>query len=160
ELLALGVPEGKISYIGAMLDAAAIRVARQTLEENRRLCRDREEIPGTSPVVLSVGRLHRSKGHAYVMQAFPELLRASPDIHWVIVGDGPERLALKAAARYLEIEERVHMVGFLEDPLPWYAAADIYLRTGLMEADNLASFDAMGTGLPVVGFDTGSVTTE
>jgi glycosyltransferase involved in cell wall biosynthesis len=41
----------------------------------------------------------------------------------------------------------------MNDPLPLYAASDIYLRAYLFEADNLSSIKAMAMGLPVVGFE-------
>jgi len=38
---------------------------------------------------------------------------------------------------------------------PYYAAADVYLRTGIYEGENISSYYAMAMGLPVVGFETG-----
>ena len=56
----------------------------------------------------------------------------------------------------LGVASRIHFQGFVAEPLPWYAAADLYLRTNVVEADNLSSVQAMAAGLPVVGFNTGS----
>jgi glycosyltransferase involved in cell wall biosynthesis len=50
----------------------------------------------------------------------------------------------------------MHLMGFAEEPLPFYAAADIYFRTPVYEAENLSSCQAMAMGLPAVGFETGS----
>src|SRR5262249_52453607 len=48
--------------------------------------------------------------------------------------------------------------GFVADPLPYYAAADLYCRSAALEGENLSSYQAMAAGLPVAGFDTGTAT--
>jgi glycosyltransferase involved in cell wall biosynthesis len=71
-----------------------------------------------------------------------------------VLGDGVERAALETRARELSVIEHVRFIGFQPDPLPYYAAADVYLRTMVFEAQNLSFYLAMAVGLPVVGFDT------
>src|SRR5207245_10838358 len=68
------------------------------------------------------------------------------------------RAELEAEARALGVAGHVHLIGFQEKPLPYYAAANIYLRTPVFEAENLSSYQATAMGLPVVGFDTGCET--
>ena len=109
-------------------------------------------------LALSVGRLAPEKGLAYGIQALPAVLQARPDFHWAVLGDGADRAELEELCRDLGVGAHVHFVGFVGDPLPWYAAADLYLRTNVLEGDNLSSFQAMAAGLPVVGFDTASET--
>ena len=66
--------------------------------------------------------------------------------------------SLEARTRELGAAAHVHLAGFHANPLPYYAAADIYLRTPIFEADNLSSYQAMALAVPVVGFDTGAET--
>jgi glycosyltransferase involved in cell wall biosynthesis len=40
--------------------------------------------------------------------------------------------------------------------MPYYAAADVYLRPNLLEGDNLSSYAAIAGGLPIVGFASGA----
>ena len=112
-------------------------------------------IPAESLVAISVGRLDESKGYAYAVEALTALVARVPNVHWVVLGEGAQRPFLEARIDELGLNDRVHLVGFVEEPLPWYAAADIYLRTPTFEAENLSSLPALGFGLPVVGFDTG-----
>ena len=44
------------------------------------------------------------------------------------------------------LEKNVHALGFMSDPLPYYAAGNIYLRTNLFESENLSSYVAMAMG--------------
>jgi glycosyltransferase involved in cell wall biosynthesis len=75
------------------------------------------------PVVFALGRLHENK-------AFDTLLRAIaalPGTYLWLAGDGPERDSLKALARELGIADRVHMLGWVDDPAPLFAAADVFV---------------------------------
>jgi glycosyltransferase involved in cell wall biosynthesis len=78
-----------------------------------------------------------------------------PKLHWLVVGDGKLRPELEARAKALGIFHHVHLLGHQDDPLPYYAAATVYLRTMIFEDRNFSCFEAMAMGLPMVGFDTG-----
>ena len=158
ELRGLGVPEQKIRPIRGGIDVSAVAAATARREEHAAAVRAEIGAPPTAPVLLSVGRLHRSKGHDYALEAMPAILLACPDAHWIVLGVGEEHGALAARAEQLGIAERVHLLGFRDDPLPYYAAADVYFRTPVLEAENLCSYQAMAAALPVVGFDTGCET--
>jgi glycosyltransferase involved in cell wall biosynthesis len=144
--------------IRGVVDCEAIAIARTDRERHRRFRRESLGMNDEAAIALSVGRLHPSKGHAYALEAVPLLLQRVPDLHWVLLGEGNQRPALEKRAKELGVEKRVHLLGFCPDPLPYYAAADVYLRTNLFEAENLSSYQAMAMGLPVVGFDTGCET--
>ena len=155
ELVSVGIPDSKIIYdrCGTNLqDVEAARVARNRhyIEVRRSL-----GIEENSRLSLSVGRLHRTKGHFFTVEALPRLLGKFPDLHSVILGEGEDRRALETRAKELGVGERVRLIGFQRDPLPYYAAADIYLRTTTLEPENLSFYQAMAMGLPVVGFDNG-----
>ena len=63
---------------------------------------------GGSPVrILSVGNLTPTKGHALLMRAFAQALKAVPEIQLEIIGDGPERARLEQMASRLQISSRV-----------------------------------------------------
>jgi glycosyltransferase involved in cell wall biosynthesis len=156
ELRQVGVPAAKIMRIHAVADIGRVRAMACARGDYSEPLRAQMGVAPTGLVGLTVGRLHPSKGHRWGLQALPAILERYPGFHWVIVGDGEERPALEQMAVRLGVTGRVHFVGFLEDPLPWYFASDIYLRTHIVEGDNLSSVQAMAASLPVAGFDTGS----
>lgn len=155
EVGALGIPRHKVHTFDAQVDLAAVRAAVERTAEYRAEVRRELGVPSNAPIVLSVGRLHTSKGHDYALRALPEVLRRHSDVYWVALGEGPERPALEDRIRELGLGHRARLVGYVERPHRYYAAADLYLRTHLTEGENTASMDAMAFGLPVVGFDTG-----
>jgi len=156
ELIAIGVPEDKILYDLGGVDLASVPDGgREHPDWSRANILRRLGLPDDSLLALSAGRLHRSKGHDQAIEMLAHLAADLPQLHLLIIGDGPERAALAEQARRLGVADRVHLLGFVRSPQPIFRAADIYLRTTILEPENLAFYEAMGAGLPVVGYDTG-----
>jgi phosphatidyl-myo-inositol dimannoside synthase len=71
------------------------------------------------PTVLSLGRLVPRKGFDYCIEAWPEVLRAIPDAHYLVVGDGPYRGALEQRVAELGLQTSVTFYGGAEhDAIP------------------------------------------
>jgi glycosyltransferase involved in cell wall biosynthesis len=158
ELISVGIPAAKIIFNRCGVDVEAINELRNVRDRYRTEIRKSLRLSDDAFLALSVGRLHSSKGHLFALKSLPTLLRRFPNLHWVVLGEGPQRVELEAQASELGVAEHVHLIGFQPEPLPYYAAADIYLRTPVFEAENLCSYQAIVMGLPVVGFDTGCET--
>lgn len=154
ELISIGIPPAKILYDLGGVDLSAVAAVQAERERHRREIRERLGLAEDALIALSVGRLHPSKGHAYALEALPRLLQKFANLHWVALGEGEERAALESRAQELKVSEHVHLIGFQKNPFPYFAAADLYLRTTVLEPENLSFYQAMAMGLPVVGFDT------
>jgi glycosyltransferase involved in cell wall biosynthesis len=155
ELTELGIDPRKVHVHAGTVDVPALQPYLRDARLHRDAVRARLGIPRDAPIALSVGRLTPSKGHRHSLSALPRIIEAVPELHWVVLGEGEERAALIASARHVGVADHTHLVGYVDDPYPYYAAADIFLRTFELEGDTRASFDAMGYGLPIVAFDTG-----
>jgi glycosyltransferase involved in cell wall biosynthesis len=59
------------------------------------------------PLIVSIGRLERYKGHHRVIEAFPELLRLVPNARLRIVGSGPYEQALRHLVERMALTDRV-----------------------------------------------------
>jgi len=158
ELACEGVPEEKITPLVVAADIVAIAPVLASREIHRKRIRQELGVGDDSVIAISVGRLSPEKGHEYSIEAISRVIEKIPNYHSIILGNGPEGEKLKARVSGLRLTDRCHFLGFKEDPFPYYAAADIYLRTTIMEADNISSANAMAMGLPIVGFDTGAET--
>ncbi|HSE17298.1 MAG TPA: glycosyltransferase [Pyrinomonadaceae bacterium] len=154
ELLSIGVPPHKLLLIEGTLDLEAITAVRSERERHRREVRQRLGIPEDALIALSVGRLDPSKGHSYALEALPAILKQFPNLHWIVLGEGEHRRELEKLIDELGVAPHAHLIGFDPQPLPYYAAADVYLRTTTMEGENISSRQAIAMGLPAVGFDT------
>lgn len=154
ELLGVGVPDQKLLDINGTLDLDAIAFVRAERNRHRLEVRQTLGIPDDAIIALSVGRLDRTKGHSHALEALPLMLERLPALHWVVLGEGQDRAQLEKRIQELRLEQHAHLVGFDPNPLPYYAAADIFLRTTTMEGENISSRQAIAMGLPAVGFDT------
>ena len=81
-------------------------------------------------VVVTVGRLDPAKGQIYLLEAAKAVLAAQPNTRFLIVGDGPDMLSLKARATGLGIAGRVTFTGYRSDIPAIYGIADVVAAEG------------------------------
>ncbi|MFV0135924.1 glycosyltransferase [Streptomyces sp. HMX87] len=101
-----------------------------------------------APLVVCVGRLCRQKGQDVLLAAWDRVLERVPTARLVLVGDGPDREQLRAAA-----PGSVRFTGPVTDPAHWYRAADLVVLPSRWEGMALAPLEAMACGRPVVVTD-------
>jgi glycosyltransferase involved in cell wall biosynthesis len=154
----MGIPASKLNFFSCGVDLQATDAIRNERARYHAEIRRSLGVPEDALIALSVGRLHPSKGHLFALRSLPLLIHQFANLHWVVLGEGFQRAELEAHAKELGVAEHVHLVGFEPEPLPFYASANVYLRTTVFEAENLSSYQAIAMGLPVIGFDTGCET--
>src|SRR5262249_6522300 len=75
--------------------------------------------------LLWAGRLEVHKGFHDAVWAFDILQYVEPDLHLVLLGDGPDRGRLRAFVRAINAEARVHFAGPLPDVAALLARAEV-----------------------------------
>lgn len=105
------------------------------------------------PLLLCVGRLIDQKGHRYLLQAMPEILKAFPKAKLLIAGEGWKRAELEATGRDLGIAPNVRFLGSRTDIPQLLAAADVFVFPSLFEGMPGAVIEAMLAGKPIVASD-------
>ena len=113
-------------------------------------------IPTDAECVLGfVGRLSAEKG----ADIFIDALARIGEQRWsaVIIGEGPEREALRERAHALGIGERIHWAGTVPDAASLYSAFDAFVLSSRTEGTPIALFEAMACGLPIVATRVGGV---
>jgi glycosyltransferase involved in cell wall biosynthesis len=105
------------------------------------------------PTLVTVGHLVARKRHADVMRALAVLAKRHPTLRYVIVGDGPERVALEGLAARLEVTERVEFRGQLEpaDAVEQARRCTLFAMPSTEEAFGVAYIEAMAGGVPAIG---------
>ncbi|MET9500834.1 glycosyltransferase [Streptomyces sp. NPDC006622] len=98
-----------------------------------------------APLVVCVGRLCRQKGQDVLLAAWDAVLARVPGARLALVGDGPDRDALRRRA-----PESVVFTGSVADAVPWYQAADLVVLPSRWEGMALAPLEALACGRPVV----------
>jgi L-malate glycosyltransferase len=79
------------------------------------------------------------------------------DVQLLIVGDGPDRLALEKRVADLRLTERVIFAGSQVDVAPWYRVMDVFALASAREAFGLVNVEAMLASLPVVATRVGGI---
>lgn len=108
--------------------------------------------PGRGARILTVGGLIAVKNHRLLIDAFVRL-SAKRDAALVILGDGPLRDDLTAHAKAAGVADRVVLPGFVANPAPFYAAADLFVLSSDYEGYGNVLVEAMYAGLKVVSTD-------
>ncbi|MCS6953791.1 MAG: glycosyltransferase family 4 protein [Bryobacterales bacterium] len=128
-------------------------------EHERHRLREALRLNDGTPVLLSVGRLSREKGHADLLASLAELRRMRPGLpfHLVVVGEGKERRRLEGLRRRYGLERAVTFVGHRDDVAPFYRLADIVVLPSHSEGSPNVLLEAMAAQVPVVATRVGGV---
>jgi len=107
----------------------------------------------TGKIILSCGRLTSIKDFPTLLKAFKLLIQTHDDAHLVLLGDGPLKQKLIDLAIHLGIKDRVHFLGFIENPMPYFKCADVFVLTSKSEGFGNVIVEALYAGTPVVSTD-------
>jgi glycosyltransferase involved in cell wall biosynthesis len=102
------------------------------------------------PVLVTIARLTEQKGHRYLLQTFPDLLKTWPQLCCLFVGEGELHDALRCIAINLGVERACRFVGVREDIADILAAADLFVLPSLSEGFPFVLLEALAMGRPVV----------
>lgn len=123
----------------------AVRVAREALS-----------LPGGTPLVVAVGRLHGQKGFDVLVEA-AGLLQHDPPPAFALVGEGPMRAELEHAIARLGLGQRFHLLGHRADAPALLALADAVCVPSRWDAGPLVMHEAMALGRPIVACAVGGI---
>lgn len=103
--------------------------------------------------IISVGRLEHIKGFDRLIHVAHKLVKNGYNINLEIVGDGSQREALEKLIYGLDMNERVKLVGFTENPYSLMADADLFVCSSLKEGLSTVITESLICGTPVVSTD-------
>jgi glycosyltransferase involved in cell wall biosynthesis len=136
----LGLPEERFSLIpnGGNLPAAPPGVR-----------------PDASPVIVSIGRAERYKGHQHVLRALPGVLRDIPDARLWIAGEGPYEPELAELAVRLGVRDRVEIgpVRDREEYARKLGEAAVAVLFSEFETHPMGALEAVTVGVPLLVAD-------
>jgi glycosyltransferase involved in cell wall biosynthesis len=116
-------------------------------------------IPAEASLVGVIARLEAEKGHRFLLDAWPAVLRGAPDAWLLIVGEGSEADALRARADALPraAARRVVFTGRREDISSLTAELCVAVLPSLREAQGISILEAMARRRPVVATSVGGI---
>ena len=108
--------------------------------------RSRLATPEGAPIIFALGRLHENKAFDILIEA----MARNPGAYLWLAGEGPLRSALEAQASDLGIGDRVRFLGWQTDPMPYFAAADVYVVPSRHEPLGSVLLEGWMAGVPMV----------
>ncbi len=106
-------------------------------------------------VVCMIARLFKLKGHDELLAVAPELLRACPQLKFLLVGDGPCRRRFEKRAAQLGIRERFVFTGLVPpaEVAPLLGISNLLVHLSRREGLPRAVPQALAAGIPAVVYD-------
>lgn len=109
------------------------------------------DLPADTFNLVSCGRLTEAKGIDWAIRAMELLLeKGCTDVHWWIVGGGPDEQKLKALAEKAGVTSHFHFLGMQHNPYPYIAAADLYVQPSRFENYSVVILEAMALCKPIL----------
>jgi phosphatidylinositol alpha-1,6-mannosyltransferase len=117
---------------------------------------------GPRPVILTVGRLQKRKGHDQMIRAIGAIRATAPDVLYAIVGDGEERAPLEQLAAREGLSGHVQFLGERDDAtlVQCFQQCDLFVLPNRQVGKDIEGFgmvllEAQACGKPVIAGDSG-----
>jgi L-malate glycosyltransferase len=126
--------------------------------------RQKLNIPASTPVFLSVGKVEYRKGYDLLLQAFADIQKAMPDAVLVVVGpDNVETNSYYVNLLAFITEHQlknIHFVGRQYNVHEFTKASDYFLFCSRQEGFGTVMIEAMACGLPTIAMNIQGVTED
>jgi glycosyltransferase involved in cell wall biosynthesis len=113
------------------------------------------EFPENKLLTGNIAELHPIKGQKYLIEALA--LLKETDFTSVIIGEGEERENLEKLINQNNLENKVKLVGHIDQAPTYLKAFDIFVFPSLSEALGYAALEAGAAGLPVIASRVGGI---
>ena len=122
-----------------------------------------KKYPGYDFIILMASRLTREKNIGMAIEAMAELFNVRTSevqsiersILLLIVGDGPEREALRLKAKSYNLKSNIVFESWTDDLISYYKTADLFMLTSNYEGYGRTLVEAGASGCPALTTDVG-----
>jgi len=105
-------------------------------------------------LIIQASNLLKHKGFDVTLKAARILQEQGCDVHFLLLGSGPEKADLQAQAEGLK---NVSFMGKQDDMGTWFASANLFIHPSYSEGLGSVILEAMAAGLPVIGTRAGGI---
>ena len=134
-------------------------IAQQSVdrEQLRKQLRSELQVDEATLLIGAAGIIAERKGFDLLLRAFSQANLERTQV--AIVGDGPFMEKLQELARELNIAERVHFLGSIENAAMTIAGLDVFVLSSHNEGMANVMLEAMSAAVPVIASDISGVRT-
>lgn len=108
-------------------------------------------------VITTIAELHPNKGLNYLIEAMSLVTEQQPNALSIIISDGQERDSLLAMIKERKLEQKVFLLGFLDNAREYLKAFHIFVLPSLKEGLPYSILEAGLASLPVVTTTVGGI---
>ncbi|MCK4463107.1 MAG: glycosyltransferase [Candidatus Omnitrophica bacterium] len=106
-------------------------------------------------IIGAIGNFNPIKGHRYLIEAAPAIVKRIPDTHFLLVGDGPLRGNLESLAHSQNISRNITFLGSRNDIPDILSIMDICVLPSLSEGLSNALMEYMAAGKAIIATRVG-----
>ncbi|MDC3208703.1 glycosyltransferase family 4 protein [Pelagibacteraceae bacterium] len=124
----------------------------------------RKIIKNASPIITTLARVEKRKGHKFVINAILELKSKFPNMLYLVAGKGPYLDEIKKYVGLLNLEKNVEFLGWITEPEKSLVlqSSDIFIMTPSQVGESIEGFgmvfiDAAFHGIASVGTLSGGI---
>ncbi len=148
-----GFPPEKMISVPTGIDATLF------VQGGKQQARHSLQLPADKFIIGILATIRSWKGHVYLVEAVARLREQYPDLHLLIVGDGPSRPVVEARLEQCGLIEMTTLPGNRSDVVPWLQSMDLFvLPSYANEGVPQSLMQAMFCGIPVISTPVGSIT--
>ena len=129
-----------------------IKVIQNPIDINKVLSMVKEDVESfylnSKFTFISVSRLEENKNHEITIRAFAKLDDNNSQL--LIIGKGPLKKSLNTLIKSLNMENKIHMVGFTNNPFKYMAKSDCLILSSKREGFPNVLLEALACGLFLV----------
>ncbi|HEO70790.1 MAG TPA: glycosyltransferase family 1 protein [Candidatus Hydrogenedentes bacterium] len=144
-----GVPAERITTIHSSIEPSWFDV--------EPLSREELGVAEGVPLLGCVGALVAQKNHLNLLEALPVILRETPQLQVVIIGEGELRGQIEGHIARFGLGAHVRLLGHRNDVPRILKALDLFVLPSRDEGIGGACIEALAAGVPVVATDVGGV---
>ena len=148
-----GVAADAITVVPDGIDPQEIRKAATPALDIRSQLR----IPAGAPLAVNSAALVDHKDQRTLVRAAQYARALEPQLHWIIAGEGPLHASLTAEIARLELEDRVHLVGYVDRIDALIAQASIFVMSSKTEGLGSVILNALALERPVAATAAGGI---
>jgi glycosyltransferase involved in cell wall biosynthesis len=138
-----GFPRNKIKVIYNPIDIKMIHKKAQEKSTHPWI------VNGDIPTILGIGRFCEQKDFSTLIRAFSIVIKHK-DAKLIILGDGELRSQLEALLRILNLNDRVDLPGFIDNPYQYLSRSSVFVLSSRWEGLGNVLIEALACDVPIV----------
>ena len=157
-IASLKINSDKINIIHPGIDIYEDFISNEDGENVQKIIKD------ASPIITTLARVEKRKGHKFVINAVSELKTKFPNMLYLVAGKGPYLDEIKKHVKILDLEKNVIFLGWITEPEKSLVlqSSDIFIMTPSQVGESIEGFgmvfiDAAFHGIASIGTISGGI---